>query len=501
MLQALPGTGFEVRVLFTVGDAIGAYRPPGIVDGLVPFEGPAGRVTVLATHELAADAGYPWRLDNGTELVGARITRFELDAAGGGIVAAGPAIRAARDRRGLPVTRAAQVSERPAAGAAGFETFCSAAGYAAGTLGFVDDVFFANEEVSAREAHPHGGSIWALDVANGELWALPALGRGSWENVAAVAAPEGHVALLLGDDLEFGGAPLYLWIGRREPDGAFPARNGLVAGALHVFVADSGARTPADFRGTGRRLDGRFVPLAARDPERAGEPGYDPDGWLDDVTLRARAFALGAFEFSRPEDLHGNPASPREVAFASTGHGERYPEDDWGTLYRVRVGFGDADADAELPGARARLEILHDGDDFGDFGVRSPDNLVWAGDGRIYVQEDAAVKRARFAAASGREASIWRIDPNRPDDYARIAVVDRGVLLPAGATDRKAGVPGAWETSGIIDVSHWFAGPGEIALLATVQAHGIDGSAVGGRTDLVQSGQLVLLRGPAGAAR
>ena len=163
---------------------------------------------------------------------------FDLDAGTLEIRAAGLAFDRIRDRRGRPVTRSEQVSEREDAPGAGLNALCSAAAYAAGEFGFVDDLFFTNEEVSAREDHPHGGSVWALDVAGRELWALPDLGRGSWENVSALVAPPGFVALLLGDDLQFGSAPLYLYVGRKDPAGDLLARNGLRGGRLHVWVAD-----------------------------------------------------------------------------------------------------------------------------------------------------------------------------------------------------------------------------------------------------------------------
>ena len=43
--------------------------------------------------------------------------------------------------------------------------------------GLADRVYFTGEEASGS-AHPHGGSEWALDVATGDLWAVPAFGRG-----------------------------------------------------------------------------------------------------------------------------------------------------------------------------------------------------------------------------------------------------------------------------------------------------------------------------------
>lgn len=492
MLKTLPDSGFELRVLFTVGDRIGEYQPPGKLDGLGAWRLDNGTVRVLANHEFGAARAYPYRLGNGTELRGSRVSFFDLDPQTLQIKTAGLAFGSIRDRRGHLVTAASQVSERTDAATAGLNALCSAAAYAAGEAGFVADILFTNEEVSAREDHPHGGSVWALEVADRSLWALPDLGRGSWENVTALDAPPGFVALLLGDDVEFGRAPLYLYVGRKDPAGDFPARNGLRGGQLFVWVANSGDLSPADWRGTGNRRDGRFVPLAARDPARAGERGHDAEGYRDDTTLREAAWGLGAFSFSRPEDLHTNPVNGRQAVLSSTGHGKVFPEDDWGTLYLVDVRF-DSAADG-LPQAVATLTILHDADDYGDAGIRSPDNLTWARDGMVYVQEDKATKRARFGGGSGIEASIWRLDPRQPEDYQRIAVIDRSVLVPPGVRDTKAGRLGAWETSGIIDISAQLDLPRpSLALLLTVQAHGLRGGPVGGNQALVEGGQLVLL--------
>lgn len=490
MLQVTPDSGFEVRVLFTVGDQVGEYQPPGKLDGLAAWRLDNGRLRVLANHEFGSTTGYPYQLANGTQLRGSRISYFDLDPDTLDIVDAGLAFDEIRDRRRRVVTKAAQVSEREEAGTAGLNALCSAAGYAAGEGGFVDDILFTNEEVSAREDHPHGGSIWALDVAARRLWALPDLGRGSWENVAAVDAPPGYVALLLSDDIEIGRAPLYLYVGRRDPAGDFPAQNGLRDGELYVWVSEQGDRSPQDWNGTGNHRDGRFVSLPARDASQAGEPGYDALGYLDDTTLREAAWARGAFSFSRPEDLHAMPGDAKRLVFSSTGHGKLFPADDWGTLYRIDMRLA-ADRD-DTVSAAATITILHDADDWGDLGIRSPDNLTWAGDGMVYVQEDKATKRARFGRDSGVEASVWRIDPTQADDYQRIAVIDRSVRVPAGVRDRKAGQFGAWESSGIIDIAPQLqqASP---ALLLTVQAHGLRGGPVGGRGELVEGGQLLLL--------
>jgi secreted PhoX family phosphatase len=495
MLRPAPTEGFDVRVLTTTGDTINGYRPPGILDGTAAWQWDPDTVRLFVNHEFSSSLSYPWQLENGVTLRGARISFFDVDRQTREVRDAGVAIRKIRDRRGENVMHPRQVNERwdddvPR----GLHTLCSAQGIRAGEFGFVDDLMFTNEEVSAREDHPHGGSVWALAVRDGTLWALPELGRGAWENVAAVATsdqdrPDGRIALLLGDDLEFGRAPLYLWVGRKQSGGNLVERNGLANGQLYVWVADAGWRSPADWRGTGNVAEGEFVPLAARDISKPGKRGYDRDGYLDDLTLRESAFKKGAFMFSRPEDLHTNPQNPSEVVFCSCGHGRLFPDDEWGTIYLLNVDI--PDDPAAMPAAR--ITILHDSDDIPGRGIRSADNVVWASDGQIYVQEDDATKTADFMVPTGREASIWRINPNDPDDRGVIATIDRSVILPADARDVRADNPGMWESSGILDVSREFGARDELLLLATVQAHTIRDGSLGKALDLFQGGQLVLL--------
>ena len=501
MLVPVTGAGFSSQVLLSTGDTVGNYRPPGVLDGMVAFptKDPES-VDLFVTHELGASEGPSYRLANGTELKGSRITRFGLDRRTRRITSARLAYREVRDRSGRVVVAAAQLNEAKGRGAAGLESFCSASGWVAGEYGFVDQLVMAHEEVTRTEGHPHGGTIYALDVDAETLWALPALGRGSWENSAALSTPDGshpdgHVGLLLGDDLEFGAAPLYLWIGRKIPGGNFIERNGLARGQLHVWVAANGDRTPEQWFGSGTERAGRFVPIATRTVD--GAPGRETDsaGYSNDPELRQRARELGAFMFSRPEDLHTNPRIGTQVAFASTGQGSRFPADDWGNVYLVDVQF--VPGVAGTLASEARIRLFYDGDDTGDRGLRNPDNLVWAEDGSIYVQEDRATKLARFGADSRQEASVWALDPSGTRAPRRIASIDRRAV-PSGSTDTKAQETGAWESSGIIDVTYLLGGaPGEILLLANVQAHGVTDGPLGGRGGLVEASQLLLLSGAA----
>jgi len=200
--------GWTVTPLFTVGEEIDAVTPPGILDGIGAFAYD-DVVLVLVNHELRPDAGRPYHLANGVEITGARVTAFDIDRATRRIVGAGLAYDTVYDRGQAVVTAASQISE--IAGALGFSRFCSGQGIAKGAYGLADDVFLVGEETLVPR-HPFGGSIWALDVRRGELWAAPAMGRGAWENATALETGDPDtVAFLLGDDSA--DAPLYLYVG------------------------------------------------------------------------------------------------------------------------------------------------------------------------------------------------------------------------------------------------------------------------------------------------
>jgi secreted PhoX family phosphatase len=476
------------------------------MDGLGAWAWTDTTVRLLVNHELAPNEGYGWQLSNGTTLTGARVSWFDIDKRTMNILAAGNAIKEIRDRRGDVVTSGEQISEIRdrglldlllGKGEEGLNNLCSAQAYKPGEFGFIDDVLFTHEEVSSREGHPHGGSVWVLDVRSGTLWALPELGRGAWENVAAVQTPDqdqddGHIALLMGDDYDVGGAPLYLWLGKKIPGGNLIERNGLAQGQLYAWASNDGDRNPKDWHGTGAERTGRFRALVTRRPDQAGQPGFDRDGYLNDALLRSQAEKNGAFMLSRPEDLHTNPQNGLQVALCSTGQGNVFPADDWGTVYLVEMHFKAAGDDLQ---PFANIKILHDTDDYGDHGIRSPDNVVWASDGNLYITEDKATKLHEYGGETGRESSIWCLDPRQPDNYKLIATIDRSVILPANANDTNAQSLGAWECCGIIDVTNLFSNlPHELVLITAVQAHSIRGGALGDREDLVQGGQLVLLK-------
>ena len=529
---------WEARPLFTIGDRLPSrdprfadreYRPVGALDGLGAYQLDEGTIRVLVNHELHGTAGYPYRLDNGTTLTGARISFLDIDRRTLRILDSGIAYGTIRDRHGRIVETGFQINE-VARTDQGLSRLCSSQLIAKGAFNFVDTIYMTQEELSDPLGHPYGGTVWALDVERQTLHAVPAMGRMAGENTTPLSGPREAVALLIGDDTipqtveaKVAGrdaglhtspdhvvtAPLWLYVGKKnapvveqalplgiDPGNAsFLNRNGLLAGQLYYFVADYGVRTVAQFNGTGSTLTGVWKAIDVLDGAKAGEKGYDPMGYKTGLTLRREAKAGGAFQFSRPEDVSTHPAIGTRAVLASTGRDTVFPgHDAWGTIYRIDINF---------EAMTATLKILYDGDDAGgarfshpDAGIRSPDNLEWADDGWIYIQEDDAKQRdPLFGSHSGEEASLWRLDPLK-GEVQRIARIDRTVMLPKGSTDEKPGVIGAWESSGILDVTPLFDSRlGERVLLATVQAHTIrDGLVAKGK--LVEGGQLILLRRP-----
>ncbi|ACK66015.1 protein of unknown function DUF1555 [Rippkaea orientalis PCC 8801] len=499
--------GFNYEPIFTVGETINGYQPPGILDGIGAVEGSSiglgdNIVRVLVNHEIAhtpgsdgTPQGSSYTLENGTVIEGgARISYFDIDKNSRQIVDSGLAFDTI-------FNRALEVVDDPLTdfdlGRTALSRFCSSAAFVADAygagLGFEDTIYITGEETT-------DGSIYALDIANGDLYAVPSLGRGGWENVTQInTGLTDTVALLLADDTS--DSPMYLYVGTKDAGGNFLERNGLADGTIYAWVPDSGNNTPETFNGTGSSETGTWVALT-NEGTGAGFSG----GYALAQTLRDEAFAEGAFHFSRPEDVATNPDDDREVVLASTGDGDLFNgADNWGMTYIFDLNGLQFDASGlDLANSTTTLSILYDGNDTSacsaqfpggsDFGLRSPDNLDWGQDGYIYVQEDrATTPGSLFGGTSGEEASIWQLNPNENCDLTRVAQVDRGATLLPGQSDISPTDLGNWETSGILDVTAFFpTKPGEKLFILDVQAHSVRGGDINSN-NLVQGGQLGFL--------
>lgn len=520
---AMAGTGEMVEVLapeystsaiHTVGDSyptgVGLcqysevpYTPPGVMDGIGAYEKNAWTVRVLVNHELGYTDGYPYSVSDGSggtfSLTGARVSYFDISKWSRKIIGAGPAYDAIRDAYGNVATDTGVLANNHS----GFNRFCSShliEPMQFGDSGLADRIYFTGEE-NGGGSSPVSGAEWALDPASGSIWHVPAMGRGAWENVTEIdTGAADKVAFILSDDTSpfdadgdsmSEAAPLYLYVGVKNSAGDFLAQNGLRGGKLYVWVSKTGETLPSQFLAAGSSLAGQWVEIdnaPTGTPSENGSTGFDEYGYPTQRTLWTRAESLGAFGFSRPEDVATNPYDGSMAVLASTGV-DTYDvlpsgngADTFGTLYLIDTDFS-ALGDALPRTIPATIGILYDGDADPARALRSPDNLDWADDGLIYVQEDKAEDDTLLGeplfgpgAVNPNEAQIARIDPNTGAVTA-IAQIDRSVVLDPTTVgtpvDDAAGRTGAWETSGILDVSDLFGESGGTLFLFDVQAHGI----------------------------
>lgn len=527
--------GYITDAVVTIGDEINRYFPPGIPDGMGAFEIDDNTVRVLVNHELNVGDGYTYTLASGAELDGARVSFFDINKETLEVEDAGLAYDTIINREGEVVDDPSDLEF------GGIERLCSAQYFEAHQfgegIGLEDGLFFTGEEVS-------GGTEYVLDVATDTLHAVPWMGRAAWESVTEINTNNtNEVAFLVGDDRE--AAPLLLYVGQKDTESDdILERNGLADGKLFVWVSEDGSASPEDFNGTGNSLEGQFVEIEhyredlvfdtdldgdgrfdAADITGDGEIQFfevavhvdaDGDGEFDGIDINLDgvfdydrlgfatqeyqdflAAEAGAFQFSRPEDVSTDPTGNGTTAvLASTGRGSRFPSDNWGTTYEISINFSAASGDID-----ADLDILYDGDDAGngqfagpDFGLRSPDNLDWADDGFIYINEDRSTSPSSlFGGTSGEEASIWKLDPDS-GELTRIAQMDRSAL-PDLQADLDPNDLGDWESSGILDVSTLFDyDPGQL-FLANTQAHSLNGGPIAAE-DLVQGGQIFFIFAP-----
>ncbi|WP_198006477.1 choice-of-anchor I family protein [Cyanobium sp. PCC 7001] len=500
------------------------YAPTGILDGLGAFDNGDGTYTVLANSELNRGTGTPYLVGTAA-LTGARIHKLIVDkdtdddASNGyqsALIAGGIAYTSIIDADGNLVTDAAQIG-------GGFNRFCSGSFEMANRFGeghgFVDALYLTGEEADE-------GLFYALDTATDTLYALPGLGRGGWETAVQVdTGSSDSVGVLLMDDNT---APLYLWVGTKSTDPAagFLERNGLAAsqGEVYTWVPTPGGLigTDAGLAGVPDSADLNLLSLAtpASGSWQLVGSGTDVAGW-DESTLRGTANALGALQLSRLEDASINPEDGQEVVLATTGNAAFGGADTFGNLISLDLS-GAFNADGLIDASNSTdLAVIYDGDreiaawdaangnndgvidagQEGAFGatiIRNPDNLTWAGDGSVYVQEDRSVSPAYF---SQEETSIWKVSPTATDPITgqatseRWAQIDRtAVPTAAGQTDPSASDPGNWESSGIIDVSPIYDQAAGSTFLADVQAHSLRDGTIGGNNNLVQGGQLNLIQ-------
>jgi hypothetical protein len=309
-------------------------------------------------------------------------------------------------------------------GTEGFERFCSS------TLEVIKGTpyYFTGEEAIPLPGQPpgpaHDGSSIVMNAETGTWTETPWFGHFQHENVTPVLRLSKFMVVSPEDDFRappaFSPTPshLYAYIADRFED----ALSGDPAhGSLYVWRALDLSKTNLV---KGETIPGKFVPLTQAENANS-------------TVLKAAAIAKGAFRFARLEDAAVAYQTSSRVYFADTGKAGENTLD--GRVYQLDIDPSDPTS--------ASLTLLLDAtvDDF-----RNPDNLGTSPQS-LMIQED-------------------RENPNRVQ-YSRILRYDFNdqSLTPVARVNTTVGLPGSWESSGIIWAGnllgdHWW--------LTDVQAHG-----------------------------
>jgi secreted PhoX family phosphatase len=289
----------------------------------------------------------------------------------------------------------------------------------------------------------------AIDALEGRVTELPWLGKFAHENQVVVPGFEGKTVVLATED-NSEGSQLYLYVADSPAD--------LLAGRgqLFVFKADDAAGI-ADIA-KGDELTGSFIPVDQADK-------------VDAQTLETKVRDDGAFTFIRLEDLTYDRTYPNTIYFTDTGDDEAPNLGPDGTPLSLNGRLYQMTLDSADPTKVTGLTVLLDGDNGDD--IHNPDNID-ADASTIMLQEDTSAGVARILSYSIYDGTLTPV--------ATVDQADSDELVDPGDE------PGAWESSGIVNVSHIF---GEGTWLADVQAHSLKVPQSGGEDE---GGQLLLVR-------
>jgi hypothetical protein len=446
MLTALGGA--SVLPIITVGETLGGYRFEAIPDGISVMAGKKGAVDAYVNHETST-VPFPYVLpepnieNSRNDFDNAQVSHLRLSLENAGVLKGKLVIRSRSN----------------------FQRFCSNF-LATAAEGFDMPLLFTNEEATdlvnrTGEAWPAGedaeqaGLVVAFDPQTKQSRSIYGLGRMNHENTVAI--PGYDQAVLLTDDDTFAApsAQLYMYLAA-DRSAVWNDQ-----GTLYGFVSDDPLINDYGDMSGASSVSGSFlqVPDEIADGDQTGL-----ETWSNDNNV---------FQFIRTEDIAydrntpnvvyvGDTGEPRAIADPETGRLKRGPsgtEGPWpnGRVFRMEL-------NPEDPLQVDSFSILIDADEGGydnPDAVHNIDNLETT-ENSILIQEDP-----------GSHNQVAPGDPVWPT--ARIWLYDLalGTLTEVARVDQ-SGDPlanlGAWESSGIVDVSDFF-GPG--TFLVDVQAHTI----------------------------
>lgn len=517
--MVVPGSGApvgtEIKPLITVGDMIGDYRFEAIPDGISVYKSGKNEGTVLVNHETST-VPFPYNLPPTTtnsinDFDNAQVSSLVIRK-GGGILSAEMVVSTGDGYHRFCSNTLATTD--------GFEDqpllFANEEGIdwvldpidGAG-LGWTNTSSLVGSD-SAREI----GAVVAYDPVTGDSQPIWGMGRHNHENSVGVPG-FGEAVLLSGDDSFNQNAPqsqLYAYIA----DDADAVWND--EGDLWAFVADDpDINDYYDFRPDGTLSDGGTDPISGhfvqvpkqiatgrdggedmlaaevpaglggpyptppadgtwqRGPGITSGPGIDGPQWI--LEHWGDIQTTPVFQFLRIEDIayDKRPGMSNVVYLVDSGRGSAGQGNGISTNGRVWKMV----LDPEDPTVVESLSVLIEGDDnvvktLAE--IHQPDNIESTQNGLLITEDPGSSQQFNAAqqisdAARATTARLWYY---RFSDGATFPVLNVDQSADEGPTDEDAtstaGSWGAWESSGIVDVSSVF-GPNKFMI--AVQAHSL----------------------------
>lgn len=500
--------GTEVKALITVGDTIGEYLFEAIPDGISYWQSGKNEATVLVNHETSTVpfpyvAAAPTTANSFNDFTNSEVSELVI-------------------RRGGQILAAEKVIDTWD----GFHRFCS--NFLASTDGFEDrPLMFTNEEgidwvfeeVVDLNGIPSGwnneesiegdagareiGAVVAYDPASGEHRVIWGMGRHNHEN--SVAVPGFGVPFVLSGDDSFVSSPAQSQVYGYLAGDADAVWND--EGTLYAFVPDAAHASVNDYYdfpiGSSMSISGRFVAvpkeiatgknpdgsdMMAEDvPPALGGPYPEPptSGWQAGIgtgagvdgpqwVLEHWSDLNNVFQFTRIEDMayDRREGMSNVVYLVDSGRGATSASGNAFTSSNGRVWR--MELDAHDPLKVDSLSILIEGDDapvktLGE--IHQPDNIESTVNGLLITEDPGSSQQFAPADQGLPNATTARLMHYRFSDGAISAVLRVDQSADEGPTDEdqatSPGNWGAWESSGVIDVSSVF-GPDKF--LITVQA-------------------------------
>jgi hypothetical protein len=423
------------------------YRMVGIPDGLGAYDNHDGTITVLMNHELGKTVGVP-RAHGG---IGAFVSKWQIRKSDLKVLNGEDLIQDVM--LWDPITQAYV----DGAGTA-FDRFCSAdlaprsAFFNRKTgKGFDEGRIFINGEET------DGGRAFAHLVdgrKHGTSYELATMGKAPWENVVASPYAQDKTIVAGLEDGDLNASKLFFYVGEKMDDGGPVERAGLANGTTYAVAIDGYSNESDALNPIPNGFSGRFSLVTS-----------------------------GGAGLNRVEDGAWDTINPNRFYFVTTASFT-------GNSRLWRVIFDEITD----PMAGGTIEVLLDG--IID-GPKMMDNITVDADGDVYLQEDVGNQV--------HLGKVWKYEP--ATDVLTLLAEHDATRFIAGASSDIDGTDSRQsdeESSGIIEVTKMFKHVRGYDtrnyryFLFDVQAHYSSVNGVALDPELVQGGQVLMMKAPAG---